>query len=302
LVDDARAADMRAVAAKTAEWIAARAPIADNGWYARRCTRDGTPYRERAEGGDDPIFATSADGLFSVLLMTELTMREIADWRAQVREKVDVFVAAGGIFGSINHDTYDQQENVAYSVAFRTLLRAARVLDDPAVRRFAYEVCLAGLERFNMCEDRNGVATQGLLYMEDSWDTSYLWEDAEAALAYFEAAEDMRVVERDLDAVTRYALDGLTILRAAARHHHGPLGFLTEGVDWNNHVSAKHHFGGDEFGDIRYTEPFLNNQHIAEPTLFYLEHLAAKATDPATGMTLYRDHEGNAIARVRSEK
>jgi len=26
--------------------------------------------------------------------------------------------------------------------------------------------------------------------MEDSWDTAYQWENAEAALAYFEAAHD----------------------------------------------------------------------------------------------------------------
>jgi hypothetical protein len=297
LVDDRRAADMRAIAARTAEWIARRAPLADNGWYARRCTREGAPYHERAEGGpstgsgqaQDPIFATSADGLFTVMLMTELTARGIADWRAQVRDKVDVFMGAGGIFGSINHDTYDQQENVAYSVAFRTLLRAGRLLGDPGVRRFAYQVCLAGLERFKMHEDRHGVATQGLLYMEDTWDTSYLWEDAEAALAYFEAHQDA--------GDPQHALDGLTILRAAAKHHHGQLGFLTEGVDWNNHVTAQHHFDGAEFGDIRYTEPFLNNQHIAEPTLFYLERLADKAVAP-DGTTAYRDAEGNLVARV----
>jgi len=298
LVDQTRASRMRSIAAKTAGWLAAHAPLADNGWFARRCTREGEPYQERAEGGasagsgqaEDPIFASSADGLFNVMLMTELTARGLADWREQVREKVDRFIAAGGFFGSINHDTYDQQENVAYSVAFRTLLRASRLLDDPAVREFAYGVCLAGLERFKMHEDRNGVATQGLLYMEDSWDTSYLWEDAEAALAYFEAFEDA--------GDPQHALDGLTILRAAAKHHHGPYGFLTEGVDWNNHVGAEHHFDSAEFGDICYTEPFLNNQHIAEPTLFYLERLAARETDPATGTTLYRDLDGNLIARV----
>ena len=94
----------------------------------------------------------------------------------------------GGIFGSINHDTYDPHENVAYSVAFRTLLPASRLLGDEEIRRFAYETCLNGLEQFKMKEDRNGVKTKGLLYMEKSWDTSYLWENAEAALAYFEAA------------------------------------------------------------------------------------------------------------------
>jgi hypothetical protein len=71
-----------------------------------------------------------------------------------------------------------------------------------------------------------------------------------------------------------YLVKALTILRAIARHHHGPHGFLTEGVDWNNHVSAQHHFDHAEFGDIRYTEPLLNNLHIAEPTLFFLERIA----------------------------
>jgi len=95
--------------------------------------------------------------------------------------------------------------------------------------------------------------------MEDSWDTSYMWENAEAALAYLEAYSDT--------GDERYPLWGLTILRAAAKHHHGNLGFLTEGVDWNNHVGQEHHFGGALYGDIKYTEPLLNNIHIVEPTL-----------------------------------
>ena len=41
-----------------------------------------------------------------------------------------------------------------------------------------------------MREDRNGVRTAGLLIMEESWDTAYLWENAEAALAFLDAAED----------------------------------------------------------------------------------------------------------------
>jgi len=99
-----------------------------------------------------------------------------------------MFQKAGGIFGSINHDTYDPHENVAYSVALRTLWDVAGVLDDDTIRTFAYEKCLAGLDQFKMHEDRNGVETKGLLYMEKSWDTAYLWENAEAALACFEAA------------------------------------------------------------------------------------------------------------------
>ena len=140
-----------------------------------------------------------------------------------------------------------------------------------------------------MTEDRNGVATKGLLYMEKSWDTAYLWENAEAALAFFEAAVDTR--QRDPAQSREFELDGLTILRAIAKHHYGPYGFLTEGVDWNNHVGQQHHINQAKFAAIRYTEPFLNNQHIIEPTLFYLEHLAHRSREQ--GQTTWRDVQGN---------
>jgi len=47
-------------------------------------------------------------------------------------------------------------------------------------------------------------------------------------------------------------------------------------VDWNNHVGRQHHFGEAEFGAIRYTEPFLNNLHIVEPTLLWADHFAGE--------------------------
>jgi hypothetical protein len=142
-----------------------------------------------------------------------------------------------------------------------------------------------------MNEDRHGVATRGLLFMEKSWDTAYLWENAEAALAFFEAAVDCR---RNQPRQSRqYEREGLVILRAIAKHHYGPYGFLTEGVDWNNHVGQQHHIGQAQFAAIQYTEPFLNNQHIAEPTLFYLEHLAR--TQPGLKAIQWRDIEGNVI-------
>jgi hypothetical protein len=161
---------------------------------------------------------------------------------------------------------------VAYATAFRVLRQVARLLGSAEVRQFAYQKCLAGLDQFKMAEDRNGVATKGLLYMAKSWDTAYLWECAEAALAYLEAYRDTK-----REACLR---DGLTILRAIAKHHHGRHGFLTEGVDWNNHVGAKHHFDGAKFGDIKYTEPFLNNQHITEPTLYWLENPRGRQASP----------------------
>ncbi|MGB9607055.1 MAG: hypothetical protein ACPL7E_00815, partial [bacterium] len=52
---------------------------------------------------------------------------------------------------------------------------------------------------------------------------------------------------------------------------HGEYGFLTEGVDWENSVGRQHHIEEREFGDIKYTEPLLNNLHIVEPTMVLLQ-------------------------------
>ena len=259
------------IAVRTAAWLNARIKPTGSGWFPRRTTADGTHFLHAADGKkrDDPQFDGSADGLYIIQLMTMLTERGLADYRRVIAQRLRVFMDRGGIFGSLNQDVYDDHEDVAYAVAFRVLRQAARVLKDDDVRRFAYEKCLAGLDQFKMGEDRNGIATKGLLFMAKSWDTAYLWESAEASLAYLEAFHDTRR--------KAYLCDGLTILRAIARHHHGPHGFLTEGVDWNNHVGSQHHFDGAKYGDIKYTEPFLNNQHIAEPTLYYLEDIARRA-------------------------
>jgi hypothetical protein len=294
LGDDPRAARLRTLAVRCADWIQRRVGPVPNGWFPRRTTPEGEVWRKSPEGGDDPFWQTSADGLFILQLQAALTERKLADYTGPLREKAAVFVKAGGLYGSINHDTYDPHENVAYSVAYRTLRVAARVLGDEVLGRFALDRCLGGLEQFRMHEDRNGVATRGLLYMERTWDTSYLWENAEAALAYFEAASDLRATDPTRSRACELA--GLTILRAAAKHHHGPHGFLTEGVDWNNHVSQQHHIDGARYGDIRYTEPFLNNQHITEPTLYYLEHLARKR--PERNPTVWRDLEGSVLIRT----
>jgi len=66
-------------------------------------------------------------------------------------------------------------------------------------------------------------------------------------------------------------------------------------VDWNNHVGQQHHVDQAQFAAIRYTEPFLNNQHIAEPTWFYLEHLARR--EAKGDQTEWRDCEGNVLLR-----
>ncbi len=262
-LDGQRRQKMRSAAVKTAEWLNTRVKSTPNGWFPRRCEPDGKHYPNNAYGDSDILFEKSADGLFIIQLYTGLTQRALADYTDQIKRKIRVFIEAGGFFGSINHDTYDEHENVAYSVAFRVLRETAKLLDEEAVRAFAFDKCLAGLDQFKMAEDRNGVQTKGLLFMEKSWDTSYLWENAEAALAYFEAYSDTKKES--------YLADGLTILRAIAKHHHGRYGFLTEGVDWNNHVGKQHHFDEAEYGDIKYTEPLLNNLHIVEPTLLIAE-------------------------------
>jgi hypothetical protein len=286
-----RAQHMREVALGCSRWLDTHLEAVPNGWYPRRCTPDGRLYRQSPEGGNDPFWQTSADGLFIVQLQTALTQRKLHNYTDVLQKKARVFADLGGIFGSINHDTYDPHENVAYSVAFRVLLPLSRLLHDDSLRQFAYERCLAGLEQFKMTQDRNGVATRGLLFMEKSWDTAYLWENAEAALASFEASADLRTQNPSLSRY--YELQGLVILRAIARHHYGPHGFLTEGVDWNNHVGKQHHINQAEFAAIRYTEPFLNHQHIAEPTWFYLRSLAIRSR-PASHIQ-WRDTEGNLL-------
>jgi len=268
-IEDGRRKDfMRRASSLMASWIVTNIRSTDNGWWPRYCAIDGSWTRE-----DDEFFDYSADGLFIIDLLTDLVRGGDEQYRPLVIEKAATFLESGGLFASINHDTFDRQECVSYAVAFRTLRRVADLVGDDELRRFAYDTALAGLARFRLTEDHNGVATKGLLYMEDSWDTSYLWENAHSALAYFEAASECEEYRRE------YSLAGLTILRAISRHHYGDLVFLTEGIDWNNHVGAQHHFGDETYGAIQYTEPLLNNLHIVAPTLYYLENLATQRTD-----------------------
>lgn len=293
LPGDPRAARLREAAARCGRWLYDKLPETENGWFPRRVGPDGALYRKSPEGGNDAFWQTSADGLFILQLWGALTRSKVADYSFRIATRVSAFTRAGGIFGSINHDTYDPDENVAYSVAFRVFLDLSYLLQNPQLRAFAYSRCLGGLEQFQMREDRNGVATKGLLYMERTWPTAYLWENAEAALALFEAALDLRGSMPEL--ARKHELTGLTILRAISKHHYGPNGFLTEGVDWSNHVGQRHHIGGKEHAAIQYTEPFLNNQHIVEPTLFYLERLATRETTATE--EVFRDAEGSVLLR-----
>lgn len=258
----ARCDRLVATARGAMEWLVDRLVPAGN-WYPRRCTAEGAHYTLSAEGGQDPFFANSGDGLAIVWLLLEATQRGIADHTATIAARLRHVMEVGGVYGSINHDTYDADENVARAITFRLMLRASALLGDLAMKEFAYGNALAGMQRFQMCEDRNGVATRGLLYMEDSWDTAYLWENAEAAMAYLDAYDD--------SGDEAHLCCAVTILRAISRHHHGEHGFLTEGVDWNNHVGRQHHIGQAQFGAIRYTEPLLNNLHHLGPAMRLLE-------------------------------
>ncbi len=287
LSDDKLARFLTERALWCATWLAQHVQRLPNGWFPRRVTPEGEPYPYTAEShSPDPILDCSGDAIQMLQLWTELAIRGLIGTYGTIADAVNAFISSGGFFGSINHDTYDRNENVAYALAFRTLLRASQLLELPEIRNFAYDVCLAGLDKFKMTEDRNGVATKGLLFMEESWNTAYLWENAEAAAAYLDAFADTED--------ERFLNDALTILRAIAKHHYGDKGFLTEGVDWDNVVGSQHHIGGAEFGAIRYTEPLLNNLHIVEPTLNYLERWAVRRTLP-NGRTEFYDHEGNLL-------
>jgi hypothetical protein len=248
---------------KLGEWLFSKLIDLPNGWLPRRITPQGVPYPLTPDGKNDPIFDHSADGLYILQLWSMLAAMGKDRYRAPAEKLGQAFIRAGGYFGSINHDTYDSHESVAYACAFRILIQAAHLLELKNWRDFAINSVLPGLGRFRMLEDRHRLPTQGLLWMEESWNTAYLWENAEAAQAYLEAWDDTSEEE--------YLNYGLGIMKAVALHHHGDSGFLTEGVDWDNHVSSKHHIDGKEFEDIRYTEPLLNNLHILLPTLFYFE-------------------------------
>lgn len=279
LGDEPRAVRLREAAQGLGRWLADHVPLLASGWVPRRVTLTGEPYPLTPEGVRDPIYDHSADGLSMLELYALLGERDLA------LQLGSAFLSAGGVWGSINHDTYDDHENVAYAVAFRVLRRAAGLLGEPDWRRFAYDVALSAMRRFRMEKDRHGVRTGGLFWMEESWDTAYLWENAEVAQAYLEAW-----MGRGDSAWCDVAVGTLS---AIAHHHYGPLGFLSEGVDWNNHVSQRHHVYGDYFGAIRYTEPLLNNLHLIGPTLAYL---GAAGFDPSAAPV---DAAGS-ICRVRA--
>ena len=60
-------------------------------------------------------------------------------------------------------------------------------------------------------------------------------------------------------------------------------------------MGQQHHIGQAKYAAIQYTEPFLNNQHIVEPTLFCLNNPARKTSRGAA--TEWFDLEGNLLFR-----
>lgn len=265
LPDETLVRSMNEAAQKLADWLLDRLSFLENGWLPRRITPQGDPYPLTPNGNPDPIFDHSADGLFILHLCALLNTFGHTRFKEPAVRLGNAFVDSGGIFGSINHDTYDSHESAAYACSFRILHQSADLLHQNNWRHFAYSNILPALDQFRMLEDRNGLPTKGLLWMERSWNTAYLWENAEAAQAYLEAWKET--------GETDHLSKGKAILEAIVMHHHGNLGFLTEGVDWDNYVSSQHHVDMKEYEDIRYTEPLLNNMHFLLPTLNYF-HLA----------------------------
>jgi hypothetical protein len=269
LEDTLRASKLRQAAGNLSGWLASHVPRLPSGWVPRRITRDGEAYPLSPHGSTDSIYDHSADGLYLLQLWALTGRHELA------LSLGDAFIAEGGLWGSINHDTFDDHENVAYAVAFRVLRQACVILGKPAWQNFAWKFALPAMLRFRMAEDRNSVATRGLFLMEDSWDTAYLWENAEVAQAYLEAwqettAENTPSAKKTVGDETHLDI-ALGVLEAIACHHYGSLGFLTEGVDWNNHVGQQHHMNNALYGAIQYTEPLLNNLHLLLPTLTYFQ-------------------------------
>ena len=293
--DARRARRSLEAASRVAAWIDA-SQRCSNGWFPRRSRPDGTVFLDAVDAlgptdlaamrYPDPLGDCSGGGSMALHFLAAATSAGICDATDSVREAARACVDAGGHFGSVNTDTEDRAENVSFALGFQAMLAAADLLGDAEFADFAFESCLAGLERFELTRDLNGCATKGLLYMEDSWNAACTWEVAVCAAAYLDAHS--RRPRRE------YVLKALTMLRGLARHHHGDLGFLTEAVDWDGHSVKTRHFGGASRGDIATTHPFLNNLHLLEPTVLFLETGAIRQDHHELEPGLY-DLEGNRL-------
>ena len=297
--DPNRASRLREICRRTAEWSAG-VERCENGWYPRRCTPSGGVFRLATDAFGpvnlessfypDPIYDCSGAGVFVIHLLAETTRLGLFDATSILTKDITAFIKAGGLFGSTNTDTEDRFENVSYAVAFQALFEAARILEDASIMEFAYQSCLEPLTQFELVTDINGLETKGLLWMEESWNSACMWEIAEASQAYLIAYGDR--------GQRQYASKALTMLRAAAKHHHGPYGFLTEAVDWDGHSNVARHIGEERYADIRETHPFLNNLYIVEPTVTYLERFAARQADPLSEGQAFFDFEGNRLGPI----
>jgi hypothetical protein len=294
---DQRARDAGAL---IAEWTTTLERC-ENGWFPRRSTPDGKVFRHAADAfgpvglgaplPPDPIYDQSGSGVLILQLLVEAHERGLADYSGAIESTVDAFIGANGFFGSTNSDTEDLHENVTYAMAFQALRAAGRAMGRADWTEFAYSACLEPLVQFELVEDLNGLETKGLLYMEDSWNSACTWEIAEAAEAYLQAFTD-RGRRSDLH-------KALTMLRGLAKHHHGPYGFLTEAVDWDGHSVVTRHMDGRRYSDIVTTHPFLNNLHVLEPTVTFLERFAVRSA--IDGVEAYYDPEGNRLGPARLE-
>jgi len=301
VVDAAMAERARTAGLRIATWAVGLERCA-NGWFPRRSTPEGRVFPNAADafgpvglGGPlafDPIHDRSGSGVLILQLLVEAHARGLHDFSGPIAETIKAFIDAGGHFGSTNSDTEDLEENVTYAMAFQALHAAGKLMQRSDWVEFAYDHCLAPLARFELVEDLNGLATKGLLYMEDSWNSACTWEIAEAAEAYLVAYGD-RGSRTDL-------LKALTMLRGLAKHHHGPHGFLTEAVDWDGHSVVTRHMDGKRYSDIVTTHPFLNNLHVVEPTVTFLERFAVRSA--ADGSEAYYDPEGNRLGPARLEE
>ena len=293
--DARRARRSLEAASRIAAWIDA-SQRCSNGWFPRRSRSDGTVFPDAVDAlgptdlaavrYPDPIGDCSGGGSMALHFLAAATQAGIRDAASSVREAARAFAAAAGHFGSVNTDTEDRAENVSFALGFQAMLAASELLDDAGLADFAFESCLAGLERFELARDLNGCATKGLLYMEDSWNAACTWEVAVCAAAYLDAYA--RRPRRE------YVLKALTMLRGLAKHHHGALGFLTEAVDWDGHSVSTRHLDGASRGDIATTHPFLNNLHLLEPTVMFLENWAIEQDHHELGPGQY-DLEGNRL-------
>jgi hypothetical protein len=301
VASDKLAARARDAGGRIASWTTTLERCA-NGWFPRRSTPDGRVFADAADAFGpvslgaplprDPIYDRSGSGVLILQLMVEAHARGLGDFSAAISDTVGAFIDAGGHFGSTNSDTEDLHENVTYAMAFQALHAAGRLMNRQDWVDFAYSACLEPLVRFELVEDLNGLATKGLLYMEDSWNAACTWEIAEAAQAYLIAFGD-RGRRPDLH-------KALTMLRGLAKHHHGPHGFLTEAVDWDGHSVVTRHIDGLRYSDIVTTHPFLNNLHVLEPTVTFLERFAIRAA--VDGAEAYYDPEGNRLGSARLEE